>query len=347
MQIYWLILAAVLIIYYPLRKHRNIYVAFSFTLMAIVGALRSNLVGADTAMYEFIFSNNMLVKSNVGYQTFSSLVRSISSDPHTITSVSSIVICILFAIFVMRIDVNAFLATFLFITMFFWGTSLNSSRQFLAMGVIVNAALYLFEKKWIKAAILAFVAVSIHSTAVILLVLVPIYFLKRNKLSLIIFSGIMLLFIPLHNTVVNIFVQYFPDYEMYLDGTNTLQTGTAGAGGAILYNFFIFAVFILLIALIIQKKIPLSRPELGFTYAFAVYAFLDLLFSNQVILQRVFMYFSMFGIFVLPMLLVKVSTVSNRSTRLVLNLVFIVFMAFYYYIQLSHDYINIVPYVLN
>ncbi|MCL2112634.1 MAG: EpsG family protein [Streptococcaceae bacterium] len=316
--------------------------------MAFIGASRSNLVGTDTSMYETLFSQYIGVSSVSGkfpvYNTYSAIIYYFSSSPHTITAVNSIVICVLFAIFLMRIRVQELYAIFLFSALFFFGNSLNSSRQYIAMGLVVNAAVYFYHKKTLPAVLLFILATGIHSTAVMALFFIPIYFMKWNKKTMLCFILVLSLLIPLQSIIIQEFVKLFPDYNIYM-GQNALGVSTTGAGASILFNLFIFIVYFGAIILILYKKVILSKFETGIFYIYATYAYLDLIFSNMVIVQRVFMYFSIFGIIVFPILFQKLSQIVEKRTMVIINIIFIAFMIYYYYIQLSHDYIGIVPYL--
>lgn len=351
MYIYWLILISIVILYFVFNKNNTMFIISSFFILASIGSFRSSDVGADTRLYEFLFLNPSITENkNPVYSMYSVLLSNISDVPHTITASNSILICLLFGIFIYRLHFETkytLYSIFLFITMFFFGNSLCTSRQYIAMGIVVNAVIFLFEKKVFKYLILSMLAIGVHSTAIVSLVALFLYFLKQNKKTVYILIFCSALIIVFYNKIIEIFTSIFTDYDMYSNGNNMLQITTTGAGASLIYNIFIFIIFIFFIFTIFKYKINLNKMEFNFICLFGVYAVLDLVFTNVVFLQRIFMYFSIFGTAVIPMYFQKIEHISEKNTFKLLNTTFIIFMIIYYYIQLSHDYIGIVPYIFN
>lgn len=351
MFIYWLILPIIVLFYLFFNKHNNLFIISSFLLLGIISALRSSVVGSDTALYEFLFFNPKLLgdKSPI-YTSYSEFLKLLSNNQHTITISNSILICTLFAIFFIRLkqkNIYSLYSIFLFVTMFFWGNSLCTSRQYVAMGLFVNGVLYLFQKKYIRFFVLALLSIGVHAISVVGVFVFLIFLMKQNKKSLLIFVILLISIVLFYNKLPNLFVNIFSDYNMYTDGTNNLQISTSGAGAAIIYNSFIFIVFCLLIFLVYKNKIELNHMEFNLLCIFSVFVILDLFMYNVVFLQRIFMFYSIFGVVVIPLLFSKIKKVLDFRIYYFFNGAFTITMLAYYYIQLSHDYIGIVPYILK
>ncbi|HEY0222618.1 MAG TPA: EpsG family protein [Lactovum miscens] len=350
MLIYFILPIIMLIVYLITKPYqlRVLFIIISFGMMGLVGALRASSVGVDTGTYEFLFTyftGDPTTASHYPiYDYLSQFTRLFSVNPHAITVVIAVLTAILFAIFLIRVkEINALYAVFLYQAFLLFGTSMNSSRQFLAISLVANAAVFLFKKKWIYFLVLVIVAIEVHSTAVVSLVLIPIYFLKWSQKTMITFLGIISIVFPIKNFMLVQFMRIFPDYAIY-DGRGALSANTQGAGGSTLFNLFIFVVYFGIVFFLLQRKTPFTRFESNIIYSYGIYAYLDLILSNLVIVQRIFMYFSIMGIIAIPLLFKKLSENVDRRTYYLINSVFILFMIFYLYIQLEHDYIGIVPY---
>lgn len=352
MFIYLLIIPIIAIFYLFFQKYNKLFIISSFFLLGLISAMRSSFVGADTALYEFLFLNPKLLgdKSPI-YTRYSEFLKIFSNNQHAITISNSILICTLFAIFFIRLNqktIYSFYSIFLFVTMFFFGNSLCTSRQYLAIGLVANGVLYLLQKKYIKFFILTFLAIGIHTTSVVGLFTFIIFMIKQNKKSLLTFFILLLSILLFYSKFIYLFVNLFSDYSMYTNGSaDSLQISTSGAGAAIIYNSFMFIMFFMLIFLIYKNKVELNHIEFILICIFSIFVILDLLMYNVVFLQRIFMFYSIFGVVVMPLLFSKIRQVVDLRIYYLLNIFFIVAMLIYYYIQLSHDYIGIVPYIFK
>ncbi len=208
----------VMILYAGLRNNigDTIYYVHTYHLLEENGAVKPTL-GQNAYLFELI--QYQLVKSGIDYSVF--------------IMATSIITIFSFMMLFYNFSVNYALSVFLFFTMGIYVSTMNGIRQYVAVGIILLGAKYLFSPKkadfW-KLLILIIVASLFHSSAIIM---IPVYFLCRRKAwsapALIsVFIGVAgLLFVSMF---LPSFLSFLEDtsYSGYADGwfTSGQETGT-------------------------------------------------------------------------------------------------------------------------
>lgn len=158
----------------------NLGKAVTVVLMALIAGARSLQIGKDTINYYYSFNSASYrlgsmeaVFSDVyepGFCMFEKVVRLFTDKISVIFVIETVIIfyglfCVLRE-FETKISVP--MAVFAFMTLYY-NNSLNTSRQYVALGIGMIASKYLLRKKYAAYVALCIIAISIHYTAVLLL----------------------------------------------------------------------------------------------------------------------------------------------------------------------------------
>lgn len=207
------------------NKIKNgLYIILAFGLFIIIAAFRGENVGNDTDAYLRLFTNISVTgdistftwRYEIGYLYLNKLLSIVVTDPQIIIIVTSFIIMIGFARFIYKYSNMPWLSTFLFFTLGYFGTTMNTIRLNLAIIVILFAYDFLRERKLIKFVLTVIFASLFHRTAIIFLLAWPITKLRVNyktMSSLVIASVLGYLMFP---TIFNGLIKIFPTYQYYV-----------------------------------------------------------------------------------------------------------------------------------
>lgn len=207
-------------------KRRFLLIA-CFVLFA-VSAFRKYTVGMDTLQYW----NAYLIPwaKNGWYEGgFLFLIRAlndVSHNPQFLLIFSSAIMtaCVGYAVY--KIDCNPVLSLFLYVSLLTYATYMNLMRQGLAAAIIVFALPWLIAEKRSRYVIAVLVASLFHSTAIVMLALVPLAIFKPSK-RVIACYVVAALFLAMSPRVILTFV------ESNFDKYSTYSTSTWSGGNAL------------------------------------------------------------------------------------------------------------------
>lgn len=195
-------------------------------LLFILSALRGEQVGVDVRNYHLIFNTfgtnplsarmTSLSSGYPGYRLICRIVYILTGGSYRVMLALSAAVIIygFFKFFYLKSD-NCLMSAAYFVFMYFFFSSLNVTRQFMAMAVMLLAFLALDEKKRLKFVLLAAFAVSIHNVCILMLIY-PI--LARIKWTKLLFAGYCVLItagLLFAEYAIRLFVAVFPRYSFY------------------------------------------------------------------------------------------------------------------------------------
>lgn len=158
----------------------NIGKTVTVVLMALLAGARSLQIGKDTINYYYSFNSASYRLESIealfsdvyepGFAMFEKVVRLLTDKIFIIFVIETLIIfyglfCILQEF---ETVISVPMAVFTFMTLYY-NNSLNTSRQYVALGIGMIASKYLLRKKYVAYVALCIVAISIHYTAVLLL----------------------------------------------------------------------------------------------------------------------------------------------------------------------------------
>ena len=347
-----IIILAIVTFFNGQSKIKNkIFLICSFSLMLVVMGLRDISVGTDTELYCTIFKNYSSMESirqvlqkdtNLIYGLYNFFISKISTDNNMIIFCNSAIILTLTAIFIYNNCSNVVFPTLLFMEFYHYFSAFNISRQYIAVLIVANSFYFLKNKMIWQYIILNIIAIFVHNTAIIFLTLLPFLFIKINYKNINILVIIYSIFIFLWDKLINIFINIFPHYAIYL-GTQSRFLFTSGENKKIIITF-IYIFIALLMRLILSKKNLIKYEEQN---KFLLLYFINIMSIivgfislKSMSMARIEVYFSFFAIMTIPYCFEYI-----KRDRLICNVFFIVIMLIPMYIQLLSNNSEVVPYI--
>lgn len=351
MELYLLLFVYLLLLYLintAFFPEKNI----SFTALLpffILSALRDSSIGNDTMSYLSIFDRIKLgqldiqnTNFEIGYIKLNQLTAYFFTNIQSILVVTSILIYLGYFFFIKKNSEAPIFSVFLFMSLGYFGNSMNVIRQQLAMSIIFFAWHYLNKNKIIIPVCLIIAASLFHNTALIFLLAIFIRKVKVNKISLSVLFFITVIGYVAYQPLLQIFLKIFPMYNSYL-GSIYMAGGVRIAS---VMNLFIL-ILILLAGLIFKP----DENSKDFTYSlwntWTLYIMISIgltvLSFNFNLIARSAEYFSVFSIVYIPLLIKSIKN-KNLKILLVFSLMMLGTM-FFFFIQVYRPEWNVIyPY---
>ena len=335
------------------RKNKQ-FIFWALFLVFLVQACRAQTVGLDTQNYVrgFIVLDQNLEGSYYSWTAFSweplwkllnYFVGLFTDNPQWLLAVSSAFILTGIGVFVYyncKDNESSFWPIFFFMTLaILYPMSTYLLRQFCAVGLLANIYTLLRNgktpKKFFLSILFILIATGFHKSAIlvgIIILLVSVWPIVSKK---VIWAALVLqIVVPyIYTYLVNIFVQIFPQYSLYL---------TAYEGEEIrAYSVVMIALRAICCLLVILKFDP-RRPENILLYKLcllnAIVSIFVMLQTKTIMAQRLGNYFEIFLILLIPEIMHKLT-----KKRLLYFGVFAFSVAFFMF-ELSTGARGIVPY---
>jgi hypothetical protein len=336
-----------------------LYLLLTFIPLWFVMAFRAPTVGTDTYANASYFvsaatasSFNYLVHDGIwkaGIGVISYLLGIIYPGMEMYIFWSSTVIIIGFAVFIYRTSNKVWLSTFLFLTLNIYFISLNASRQFIAIAIIINAFWYIYHDNtsvigWSLVILAAWIHNSVFSFLPAFLGMLLVKHCRNyTKLYVVSFLAAVIFSIGMMG-LADIFASLFPHYAIYTQGTigdNFLEnTG----GGKIIITYISFLI-VLIMYYVISKA---SGKHINYTLMdtflpgaiFCVVV--GIIYSTNTMMNRVTLPYQCLFISLIPYVFSKFQPCS----RYVIYMVMILGLSGYYFLWMSGNLGNVVPYLL-
>lgn len=282
MAIYFIEIAMILLLWWMLHGKRvkvlnktingeATYLFIVFLILICIMAFRASSIGTDTGTYYRMFINisntntftDAVKVSRITapvYVAYVFLLSRIVKIPQVVTVMNSIIVGVGIYKFIKKTSAHYFYSVMLYVCLPLFFESMNGTRQFMAIGLALNAFLYLIEsKKSVKGWILLLLAIGIHNTAIVfgvaILSIVSVEKAENDReifmKSLIMSLGVVFTF----QVLMNFIVRFFPYYTMYLNGNNAAQITSESGNGRIILLYFILAIALLIVIYFRRGKI--------------------------------------------------------------------------------------------
>lgn len=346
------------------RRKMIIYFVLAIAVPAFIAGLRSSTVGYDTTLYvkplfiraresnslweymtyTYIVNHNI----NIGYSAFVYLIAFFFQNEHWLYFFTSIIIFFLFALGVKNeisfLNITPFetgIVWFILLLLTF-NNSLNLSRQFIAIAIVLYSKKYIYNKSFWKYFLCCFVAFLFHSSAIAFLVLFPMYWLIEKK------NGILWMFTI--NLGVVIFLAFYQNILSYIgDIVPAFQTYTSSK----YVNGFHFSspdnkltLFLLLCVTIIfvikLAKYSVNKKHIYYYSLMTAVTALFMLGNSNSDSYRIAYYLVPY----IPVIIIYYNRVFKKRERNVINLLFCMISLYYwYYLFILNGFADTYPYV--
>lgn len=319
------------------RRDRR-YVFLVSSLLVVVSGIRN--VGTDVINYKNYFEvldfynlENSLYER--GYYLLNRIVQIVFNDFQYVLIFTSLLIILIITKTILNFSVYPMLSLFFFITLYFYFTSFNLVRQYVAMAIVFASVKFIIEKKLYHFISVIIIASFFHSTS---LFFFPFYWLARKKMPDIyyflgfVLSIVLSIFTPV---IINIISIVFPRLSYYSE--YSLEGASA--------NFaFILTIITFICARFLYKKLITIDKNTNFYLNFVFYAScFSILSRNNIIFFRISSYFYIFIILLLPIIYRSLS----KSWKFLFLFYTIPSSIMYMYYLLINNNAGVYPYELS
>lgn len=336
------------------KKKKIIYLFIIFIPMTIIMGIRDISVGTDTSLYCSIFKyianenfNTALSQYPIVWVSINKIISLIGTNNVNYIFPIAVFINLFIAKFIYENSTDVKMSVILYILSYFYLTSFNIGRQFLSMAICAYAYKYLNnknKKEIIKFILLVLLATGIHPTAIIFMLCI-LTFLKPNRknivLCLISMSIILSAFVP----ISNIFVRYFPHYEIYVNEGEITQHGF-GVGknrSSIMTLVYIFFELILFYLFNTNKNNNDKKVLFNFIIINGIGCLFGIMSLTSIMFSRFARYFNLFSIIYIPYVFKYI----KKEQQIFVEVIYIFIMLIPYYIQLRDNISGVVPYIIG
>ena len=270
MGAYYFILFFLLINGATAKKHRMWYVTSTFFIVFLFAALRKYTIGIDLNLH---YARNFeriamlpwdevpsFIAYDPGFNILCKLIGYISTDRQVFIMITSLIVFGSVGRYIYINGKDVVLETFMFLVSFCYMMYMNIIAQAVAMAIFLFAIEFLKGKKYIKYIIAVLLASSMHASAIILLLMIPLSFLKVNRKSVFRFSIILLFILFVYNQVFDMFATIIPEFGRYLEAGNVHGQSTSLGIFALSLILIYVGCFVASIIFIYANK-SLSRKD--------------------------------------------------------------------------------------
>ena len=341
---------------------KKMCVFLALIIPSALAGLRDYTIGADVLNYgNFWFekaaaSNTIdvyLYSANrqsigVGYAVLNYIVSRYTDNPHWFYFVLALLEMILLykAIepYKDKVDVGfAFALYFLF----YYNDTFNNLRQIPAMLILLFSYRYIEKKQIVRFLICVIFAFTFHVTAIIGVLLYPIFIFTESKFkkiyNILIIVGLMIIIVWFSNIV-----EFFASSGIISGGRfSTYTSGDGIVGGR--YLRLLFFAYIFLIFTLKKKSLIKQKHEVRSFYIYSLFSIslsaLMFVYSNSYII-RVAYYFDVYTILYVPMIAKSLNIQYGKNKRLAqVLLVGIPYFAYWLFVYVIRNGGNTFPYL--
>lgn len=317
------------------KKQEKIILDVGIVLIFLLLILKGETVGADIQGYRIQYEISRKIPWDRwdymyfenGYLALQKLFSKMGLSFQAFTVVLYFVFCSAMHTFISKYSKNTTLSLMIMICYQFLVFSISGLRQTLAMGICIFAFCICKEKKRIIVPVLLIlIAMQIHSSAVVFLVVPFVNRMSSKNVSLIGWAGTIVLCIVGRKYIWNLMERIYD-----------VDPAEAVWGGNLLFILGITA-FVSFTYFCTTKG---KESEDAFAVRISIMALIAYFVFCGSTLLRASMYFTMFYIWVIPKFTVKYTS----KERLFINSVIVVFLILLFYAEtLAVNQLHIIPY---
>ncbi len=326
------------------KKTKNITISVFFLMFVVMLALRSIECGVDLTNYKSYFDSvrNMSWQGifdqdvETGYWVFQKLISYLTQDFNVFLAIVAI-ICLL-PIWLLYKNESEFslLTIVLFVTVAPFSMFFSGLRQSIAMGLGIVVWTCVKRKKFILFIITTLLATAFHQSAIILLFLYPLYYIKITRSWIIPVALVMLLILAFNEQIFSFLIAFF---ERYDERYNNLET--TGAFGT-LALLVIFAVY----SFIIPDERKMDRHTIALRNVLLFSICIQCFAPIHSLAMRMNYYFLLFIPILIPKIIEYRKDGLLKLTQVSIWVMMIVFIGiFFYKAYWGADILQIFPYV--
>ena len=310
------------------KKKNKFSLVLFFMVLTILVAFRHESVGNDTRNYIYYFESISMTpwsalveyKLEFGYVLLNKLVSMVSQDTQIFFAVAAIISVSFILPTYSRLCEDSSLTLVLFVTMSTFFMMFSGLRQMLAISIGFFAYEFARKKKPIKFVIAVFVAMLFHTSAIILLVLYPAYYVRITKKWLFVIVPLMAGVFVFNSVIFSFLLSLLERFTRFEGAITQTQAYT------MLILFIIFVVF----SFVIPDEKRLDEECIGLRNILLLATALQMFAPLHSLAMRMNYYFIIF----IPLLIPKI--IESRSSQwnqigMIARHVMVVFFAIYFF----------------
>ena len=283
------------------KKYNNLGVNLSIILLSILAGFR-HVGGKDFEAYRYLYETGLSIgKTEVGYNLTNTFFHSIGFSYNIFLFIISFISLYILIKSFQKISIYPKLSLLLYMGTYFFFYNMVLNRQMIAVSLLLWI-IFLWDKNKIYSLILLFVAFSFHKSIIIILPFLFIFDLAKNKKYIWMFLFIIGTSLALFVTPQNLMDIIFSGETMVNDriGGYLLRQ----ENNIVSYNVEIFEYIKLLVMILIIIPITKRLYKDIKTSIWLFFYFIGAIFliwsSKYEIMFRLFMYFDLSFIILLP-----------------------------------------------
>lgn len=325
--------------YLQKRTYRRVIDAF-FIIWIFLLVFRADTVGIDLQTYKLHFS----VFSNLSWRETFRTIWSANLEPayYFIIKIVSLftdnfqwVIAISALISVVPIwrlyrkdGQNGLVVMLLFLTIAPFPMYFSGLRQAMAMAFVVPCYRYCKEKKLWKFLLTVFLAFFFHKSALIMVLIYPIYHLRLKKQIHILYLLPMMALIYIYNAPIFTFLSYI-FYSGFMEGVVLKETGA--------YEILLLLGLLLIYCFLLVDQDKVDDEIIGLRNILVLCVFLQTFTGINSLVMRLNYYFLLF----VPLLIDKIMRYSDEKYNVLIKVSKVLMIAFFAVYYFYHAYTGI------
>ena len=326
-----------------LKKKNNVAISIFFIMLTALIMLRHEVIGNDTHNYITFFKYYSKLdwkyleseSLETGYLYFNKAVSYISKDPQVFLAIAALLASALIYPTYRRLCVDSTLTIAIFCSMSTFIMMFSGIRQMLAIALGVVAYEFTRMKKPILFVLIVALAMSMHVSAFILVIMYPVYHVKITKVGLVAIVPMLGMLFALNRPIfsfLSVYVEQYTRFEADISETGAYMT---------LLLFVIFVIF--------AFAIPDERAMDKETYGLRNLLILALAIQMFAPLHNLAMRMNYYFIILVPLTMPKlIANTTKRWWQLAAaaKAVMVVFFIVYFFAsaKLSKETLNVFPY---
>jgi len=329
------------------KSEKNKSIVTFFLIMFVLLSLRNIKCGTDLSNYKYFFKENSKMSfekliefysesGEILYHLFNKVIFLVTNDFQIFLTIIAAICMIPIAIFYKRESKNPILTIGLFLTVAPFGMFFSGLRQSIAMAIVIMAFRFIKEKKIIPYIIMILIAFGFHQSAIIMLLLYPLYHAKITKKWLIVIVPLMIMIFIFKNQIFSSLILISSKYaERYNEITST-------GAYSILILLFLFDIY----CFAFTDKDKESKEFIGLRNFLLCATCIQFFASINSVIMRINYYILLFIPILIPMVYNNSAIKYRKILRLATTVMSIFFIS-YFFIKAytSSDILNIYPYI--
>ena len=334
MTIYYILVAAILLLNYARRKHAitdKRFCQIVCVLFILITGLRHNTVGSDTTGYYLSFQRLRTIpiglavadKRDFGYYYLEWALAHLGLPFEALTILAAGVFYIPVFILIHRYSKNHGLSCLVLMAFNFFQFSMTGIRQVFAVGFSVLFFLEVFKEKprWIRALLMLAVGTAMHRSCLAALLYIPIRMLSEKKWT----NAILLVLLP----VTFILRERITAFTAFFEAIGFDLEEFEGSGGGLTTYLVLLLLFVWGVLFTHRRKESNDSVQPNYLTLTGLSALLQPLVMVNSIFFRIVWYFSLYLSVYIPSL-VDSSRVTPKS-RVLIELALYIGLLFMYF----------------